>query len=309
MIFLLALLLPHFARGQLPPFGFIDLTPPAMPPTPGPPCISPEHCAGLARPCEVRSCQLDRCNAVGLRSPTQTCIGLKYSLLKDCMCDGESAECPNCDSSPPLGGVLVPADTQPGSNTDKTPPANTPGAGVPVVSGMVNPAVTTTTGMKIDSDASGTSDIDGPVEEGSPGTRRSEGGITESDTPPTTTPRKTKTMADDVQQDGDAPFIPIIAGSVVGCVALLGLIAAAVYFVSRRSRQSTPSTPHTIQSVPSPSSSSSSIMTLGTSEYGAAPSFPPSSEYGVAPPLAQSYDAPPPQMFANYESVRDPLQL
>jgi hypothetical protein len=251
------------------------------PPAPGPPCNRSDECDMLARPCEVLSCQVGRCDVAKILSQNDPCVGVRYIRLKNCMCDGESPYCISCDSSPTPYGIIG------------TPPANTPGAGVPVLPGMVT-------------EMGATSDNGGPIEEESPGPRRSEGGIT--DTPRTTTPRKTKTMADDVQQDGDVPLIPIIAGSVVGCVALLGLIAAIVYFVSRRSRGSMPTTPHAGQSMPSPSSSSS-MMASSTSEYGAAPIFPPSGEYGVAPALAHSYDASPPQVFANYESVRDPLQL
>jgi hypothetical protein len=127
-------------------------------------------------------------------------------------------------------------------------------------------------------------------------------------------------LFDSIHNSDEKPPIGIIVGAIVGCIALLGLIAAVAFFVSRRSRDSMPTTPQTVQPIPSSSPAASSTMTMttspmtfsqvpsGTSEYGAAPVFPPSGEYGVAPSL-QPYDSPPPQMFADYESVRDPLQL
>jgi hypothetical protein len=312
------LLLPLLARTRsqstrLPSGDTPSTTTPRRPPTPeAPMCSGQDHCNTLAQPCEVRTCSPNGlCEFFMLLPKEAQCVGPRYVVSSGCFCDGESPQCPTCDFSFSRTDIGIIAGSTAVAAGNTPPTTTAPSAGVTELPGSVNvpPPVTTvttqTTGTSTDSSA--TLLVADPVMENS--TTRTKAGSTFM-TPPTPTRGMTMSAetADDVQHDTEQPLIPIVVGSVVGCVLLLGLIAAIAYFVSRRSRGSMSATPHASQSMPSPSSSSS-IMAPSTSEYGAAPIFPPSGEYGVAPAQQQPYDAPPSQMFANYESVRDPLQL
>jgi hypothetical protein len=239
----------------------------------------------------------------GVRKSTELCVGLRF-MRRECYCDGELPTC-NCDFGTSGNLNFVTSGTTSMDSLDMSTMAS--GATMTTEDGDEDKSTRAATGGMTISPS-----ISPPqTETGTP---------TPNHMPHPTT--ATGTQLDDFRSnqnqstDEQLP-IPIIVGAIVGCIALLCLIAAIAYVVSRRSRDSTPTA---VESKSTSSPSSSSVLTVtttpmtysqvpsGTSEYGAAPVFPPSGEYGIAPP-AQPYDAPPSQMFAEYESVRDPLQL
>jgi hypothetical protein len=315
-----------------------------MPPTA---CATQDECNMMSLPCEVRLCQSGKCDFQELRPRGQMCGGVR-NTRDVCNCDGVEAHC-ICDvTSKNDFELFTGSDTGTGTVAGM---ANSPTSSTTSPAGAVRNtlqvmlATTTTT-----SSSSTTTQLfsfqtgmgDNPGTAFDPLATTTDAGMSTSRLMATRSTSTTQSKHDltkptsatgtvivtqlptdeiDVHDNGEEqPPIQIIVGAVVGCIALVCLIAIIAYLLSRRSRESTPTSlpPAAIQSSSSSSPSSSMTMTTspmtfshvpsGTSEYGAAPAFPPSGEYGVAPPQ-QLYDAPPTQMFADYESVRDPLQL
>jgi hypothetical protein len=323
----------------------VSVAPDTMPPVAT--CKSSIDCVRMAMPCEVLTCLEDVCV---FSHPAELGV-LCGERDRDCVCDGVTASC-SCDSTnritttvlfgtaptTPAPFGIAPAPTLVFSQSPTTT-ALTSTTTTPSTTMTSRFATTTTTSLSTRSDPDSGATVTMPTSTHIGSTRTGTGSMktsvilepqTGTSTPKQAMPHPTTangTRVDDFRQSihstDEQPPIPIIAGAIIGCIALLCLVVAIAYFVSRRARDSpiTPS-PTAIQSTSSPSSSSTitisttpmtyslSHMPSGTSEYGAAPVFAPSGEYGVAPP-AQPYDAPPSQseMFAHYESVRDPLQL
>jgi hypothetical protein len=298
------------------------------------------------RTCDTKAseCMFER-----LRMNGELCVGVVVEGDQECHCDGKLPQCTCVSFSSPSSvatsettstdtSVLTTATTTTFGPTMQSPsstPEGEPQASTTPASTSPLTSISLWTGTDDGSDATmPTTTADGETDDDDQRTRAGTGTTTVARliAPPQTGTTSSKqampkatatgTEVDDISQSihstDEKPPIEIIVGAVVGCIASLGLIAAIAYFVSRRSRDSSPTTPIAIQSTSSPSSSSVLTVTTtpmtysqapsGTSEYGAAPVFPPSGEYGIAPP-AQPYDAPPSQIFAEYESVRDPLQL
>jgi hypothetical protein len=266
-------------------------------------CVEQEDCDQQA-PCAVMRCESKMCVFVELRMSGVPCGG-GTNLGTVCHCLGDSAFC-MCQAS---RVTFDPTDSNANTNTValSDPELHTT-VFVPTsprsVSPQQSPGLIGTQTQPVSTARLTVSS----------GTTRPKTSTTNDDEHETTTtrfktrrtqPRSTSTEsmtidADVVDPDlSDVSRTAIIVGCVVGgCIGLICLLGAVALFAARRSRQIKAATTP-------PPTTATTTPPAPPSEYGRAPVF---NEYGSIAE-ARPYDAPPSQLFSNYESARDPLQL